>query len=125
MGTLREIVFDCDRPSSLARFWVEVLDGFEVRPYEHAEIARLADLGFTPETDPTVMVDGPGLKLCFQKTSPTSTPKNKLHVDVVTSNRADDVDRLTSLGASVVETFESHTWLRDPEGNDFCLTDPR
>ena len=124
MGLLHEIVFDCEHPANLARFWAGCLDGFEVRPYDDAEIARLASLGLTPETDPHVMVDGPDLKLCFQKTDTASAAKNKLHVDVVTESRADVVKRLCQLGASVVREFKSNTWLRDPEGNDFCLTDP-
>jgi hypothetical protein len=39
---LREIVFDSVHPAALARFWAEALDGFAVRPYDNAEIARLA-----------------------------------------------------------------------------------
>lgn len=35
----------------------------------------------------------------------------------------DEVARLVSLGATVREGFEHRTWLRDPEGNDFCITD--
>ena len=124
MGVLREIVFDSDHPSRLARFWAELLDGFDVRPYDDAEIARLAERGLTPETDTNVMVDGPGLKLCFQKTDTPSARKNKLHLDVVTERRADVVKRLRELGAAVVQELEESTWLRDPEGNDFCLTDP-
>lgn len=50
MGKIREIVFDCDTPSRLARFWAGLLDGYGVRDYDAAEIARLALLGFTPET---------------------------------------------------------------------------
>lgn len=60
MAAMREIVFDCERPSELARFWAGVLDGYDVRAYDGAEIERLASLGLTPETDPTVAVDGPG-----------------------------------------------------------------
>ena len=49
---LREIVFDCAHPARLARFWAAVLKGYAVRPYDAAEVARLAALGCTPETDP-------------------------------------------------------------------------
>ena len=125
MGTLREVVVDCSEPARLARFWAELLDGFEVRPYDDAEIARLAKRGLTPETDTAVMVDGPGLKVCFQKTDTPSVPKNKLHLDIVERNRADLVKRLCEQGASVVEEFDDSTWMRDPEDNDFCITDPR
>ena len=60
MGKLKEIVIDADHPASLARFWAAAVDGYAVRPYDDAEIARLAALGLTPETDPFVLVDGPG-----------------------------------------------------------------
>jgi hypothetical protein len=30
---------------------------------------------------------------------------------------------LVLLGASIVHEFDRHTWMRDPEGNDFCITD--
>jgi hypothetical protein len=30
-------------------------------------IARLAALGYTPETDPNVIVDGPHVEICFQE----------------------------------------------------------
>ncbi|CAA9255476.1 MAG: hypothetical protein AVDCRST_MAG50-2595 [uncultured Acidimicrobiales bacterium] len=122
---LAEIVFDCEHPARLARFWVAVLDGFEVRAYDEAEIARLAGLGLTPETDPVVMVDGPGLHLCFQKTDTRAGPKNKVHLDVSASDRPAEVDRVRALGATVVAELASSTWLHDPEGNDFCITDPR
>lgn len=120
---LREIVFDCERPAELARFWTAALDGFEVRPYDDSEIARLAALGLTPETDPSVMVDSRGLSLCFQQNDSDSGSKNKVHLDLTSDDRRGDVERLLSAGGSIVETFERHTWLRDPEGNDFCITD--
>lgn len=120
---IREIVFDCHHPAKLARFWAEILDDFEVRPYDDEEIARLARLGLTPETDPGVMVDGPDLKLGFQKTDPESRGKNKIHLDLSVSNLDDAVARVESLGATVVDRFDGSVWLRDPEENDFCLTD--
>jgi len=60
MARLKEIVIDCDIPSRVAQFWAEALDGYEVMPYDDDELARLAALGLTPETDPAVMVEGPG-----------------------------------------------------------------
>lgn len=65
MARLKEIVIDCNIPSRVARFWAEALDGYDVMPYDDEELARLAALGLTPETDPTVMVEGPGTRLCF------------------------------------------------------------
>ena len=125
MGVLREIVFDCAHPASLARFWAGLLDGFEIRPYDDDEIARLAALGLTPETDTNVMVDGPELHLSFQQTDTPASAKNKVHLDVTSDDRPALVAQLRERGASVVEVFPTSTWLRDPEGNDFCVTDVR
>jgi hypothetical protein len=49
---------DCRHPARLARFWADALDGFEVLASDDAEVARLAELGLTPETDRCVIVIG-------------------------------------------------------------------
>jgi hypothetical protein len=66
VGKLTQIVIDCRHPAPLARFWAAALDGFEVLPYDDDEIARLARLGLTPETDTCVIVVGPDLELGFR-----------------------------------------------------------
>lgn len=124
MARLCQIVVDCRHPASLARFWAAALDGYEVGPYDDAEIARLAGLGLTPESDPIVIVAGPGTELCFQQVDVVAVAKNPVHLDIETEDRAAEVDRLVALGASVHEEHDGHTWMRDPEGNDFCVTDP-
>lgn len=123
MARLKQLVVDCHHPASLAEFWAMALDDFEVRPYDDAELARLATIGFTPETDPGVILDGPMLELCFQKVDVSSIAKNPLHPDIETADRRAEIDRLVALGASVREDFEGHTWMQDPEGNDFCVTE--
>jgi hypothetical protein len=125
MGKLKEIVFDADHPAALARFWAQVIDGYAVRPYDDEEVARLAALGFTPETDPTVMVDGPGPTLCFQIFPGPRHPRNRVHVDVSVEDRPAEVARLVTLGASVAREADGYTVMRDPEGNNFCLVDRR
>jgi hypothetical protein len=125
VGTLKEIVFDCENPAALARFWAAALDGYAVRAYDDAEIARLAGLGFTPETDPTVMVDGPGPKLCFQKVPGRRYDNNRVHLDIETSDRDAEVQRLSALGATVAREADGYTVLRDPEGNQFCVVEGR
>jgi hypothetical protein len=66
---LKQIVIDCAAPSALARFWAAALDDFEVRPYDDDEVARLAALGDTPQTDPGVIVDGSHVELCFRRST--------------------------------------------------------
>ncbi|MEO5807748.1 VOC family protein [Devosia sp.] len=123
MGLIQEIVFDCDRPAKLAAFWVELLDGYAIRPYDQVEIARLATLGFTPDTDPTVMVDGPGPSFCFQNVDGRRYDNNRVHFDIAVTNRSGEVDRLKEAGAEVVRVLPTYTVLKDPEGNQFCLLD--
>ena len=121
MGKIKEIVIDALNPPQLARFWAAALDDHSVRPYDQAELKRLAALGLTPETDPTVAVDGPGPTLFFQLNPQASSGRNRIHLDIGCSSRADEVRRLTDLGATVRETHDGYTVMLDPEGNPFCV----
>jgi hypothetical protein len=126
MAALREIVFDCERPAALARFWSALLDGYRIRAYDAAEIERLAALGLTPETDPAVLVDGPGPILCFQLRPEAHAPplekvRSRVHLDVEVPDRQAEIERLRALGASVERETAAYTVMRDPEGNAFCV----
>jgi hypothetical protein len=121
MARLRQIVVDCETPAVLARFWAAALDEFTVRAYDDEEVARLAAIGCTPETDPTVIVDGPHLEICFQQVDLERGPKVPVHLDIEATDGAAEVERLVALGASVKERFDDHTWMLDPGGNDFCV----
>ncbi len=123
MAHLKEIVFDADQPAALARFWEQLVEGYRVRAYDEAEIARLAGLGLTPETDPVVMLDGPGPVICFHKRTGPRPYRNRVHLDLFAADRPAEVARLVSLGASVRRTETDYTVLADPEGNPFCITD--
>jgi hypothetical protein len=124
MGMLKDIVIDCRHAPTLARFWAGLLDGYAVRAYDEAEIARLAAQGLTPESDPNVAVDGPGPTLFFQEVPGPKAAKNRLHLDIEVADRVAEVERLTANGAKAIAGFDTWTVLRDPEGNEFCLTDP-
>jgi hypothetical protein len=123
VADLKDIVIDCHRAGPLARFWQQALDAYAIRPYDDAEIERLAALGLTPETDPTVALDGAGPTLFFQEVPEPKTAKNRLHLDLTSSGRLAEVNRLESLGATVLATFDDHTVVADPEGNEFCVCD--
>ncbi|ODT74698.1 MAG: hypothetical protein ABS76_36335 [Pelagibacterium sp. SCN 64-44] len=121
MGRLKEIVIDCDRPASLARFWAAALEGYDVLPYDAAEIARLATLGLTPETDPSVMVAGPGPRLCFHLRPGPRPNRNRVHLDIAVPDIEAEMARLLALGAHFVRRGGSYIVLTDPEGNNFCI----
>ncbi|KFU82858.1 VOC family protein [Amycolatopsis lurida] len=123
MARLRDIVFDCRHPASLARFWASVLDGYEVAPYDEEELDRLRSLGFSgPEDDPSVLVEAPsGPRLFFNLVPESKVVKNRVHLDLT----GDDVERLVFLGARVLARPEDGlVVLADPEGNEFCLVTP-
>jgi hypothetical protein len=124
MATLQEIVIDALYPAGLARFWAAALEEYAIRPYDPAEIARLARLGLTPETDTSVALDGPGPTLFFQKTGQRKSGRNRMHWDLRCNARAEEVARLVRLGASVRDVHASFTVMLDPEGNEFCVQEP-
>jgi hypothetical protein len=47
----------------------------------------------------------------------------RAHLDLATTSRAAEVDRITALGAPVVRVTDGWTTLRDPAGLEFCMTD--
>ncbi len=124
MARIHEIVLDSTNPAALARFWAAALDGYAVRPYDDAEIARLAAMGRTPETDPAVALDGPGPTIFLQEVSQPKPGRNRLHFDLVGGPRAEEVARLRALGATVRDEHDSYSVMQDPEGNEFCVCDP-
>ncbi|WP_342240460.1 VOC family protein [Inquilinus sp. OTU3971] len=121
MGRLREIVFESRSAPALARFWASALDGYAVRAYDQAEIDRLAALGLTPETDPVVLVDGPGPSLCVHQVPGRDYTNNRVHLDIAAADRAAEVERLLALGARVQREAAGYTVMLDPEGNQFCV----
>ena len=122
MAQLRDIVIDCSHAASLARFWAAALDGYSVAPYDSEEIERLRSLGITDlEDDPSVLVEGPGPRLFLQRVPEVKRGKNRVHLDLTAVDAEDEVDRLVSIGASVIGQYESHLTLADPQGNEFCV----
>lgn len=126
MARLHEVVFDSRHPASIARFWAAALDGYEVAPYDQAELDRLRSNGITdPEDDPTVLVEAPGTaapRFFFQLVREPKTLKNRVHIDLRCDSFNAEIARLTALGASVIAEHDSHVVLLDPEGNEFCLS---
>jgi hypothetical protein len=128
MARLHDVTFDCHHPSVLARFWADALDGYDIAPYDDAEIARLREMGIDDVADdPNVLVEASGAepRFCFQLVPESKTVKNRVHLDL----RCDDLDaetaRLVALGARVLTTGGPQAdWVvfADPEGNEFCVS---
>jgi len=127
---LRDIVVDCARPSALAAFWAEVL-GYQVRPYDDAELSRLRAAGIDDVADdPTVPIDPPGggPSIFFVQVPEPKTVKNRVHLDVNLRSE-DELEWLVSLGARVLRRIGPAAGpdgfvLADPEGNEFCAIPP-
>jgi hypothetical protein len=125
MARLADVVFDCARPSVVARFWAEALDGYAVAPYDADELERLRSIGIDdPEDDPTVLVEGPAdsPRLWFQLVPEAKIVKNRVHLDLRADDLAAEVDRLVGLGAQVLHPErEGLVVLADVESNEFCV----
>jgi hypothetical protein len=128
MARLHDVVFDCHRPSALARFWAGALDGYDIAPYDDDEIERLRSIGIDDiEDDPNVLVEAPGAepRFFFQLVPESKTVKNRVHLDLLCDDVETETARLVALGARVLTTTgPSAGWvvLADPEGNEFCLS---
>ncbi|WP_129668182.1 VOC family protein [Phytoactinopolyspora endophytica] len=126
MARLRDVVFDCRSPASLARFWAAALDGYRVAPYDDEELARLRSIGIDdPEDDPSVLVEpvsGDGPRVWCNLVPESKVVKNRVHLDLAADDAEAELRRLLDLGASVVSRDEQG-WIvmTDPEGNEFCL----
>ena len=117
-SSFRNITVDCRDALALGRFWAAVL-GWNV--YYDDEPPVLVAPSYPPPAGPTML---------FLPVPEPRTVKNRVHVDLVPSDRSRDeeVARLVGLGAKVVEDHRDETgegqgwvWLADPEGNDFCV----
>jgi hypothetical protein len=71
-------------------------------------------------------------ELLFIRVPETKAVKNRLHLDLVPTERTRDeeVSRLVAAGAAVVDDHrgpEGRGWvvLADPEGNEFCVEKER
>ena len=112
---LLNITFDCADPRAQARFWAQVT-GWPVTDESHAGVAEFA-VGTADEGRP---------RMYFVRVPEGKTVKNRVHLDVVPTDRTQDEEilRLTGLGAAVFsDRRPEFGWviLADPEGNEFCV----
>ncbi len=139
-ATRFQVVVDARDPHAQARFWAEAL-GYDVEDTT-ALITGLRDAGVVDETvcferdgqlwwNDLVGVRDPGgdrPRLLFQRTAVDKPPaRNRLHLDlnVGPEQRADEVRRLETLGATILYEVDEpggrHTTMADPEGNELCV----
>jgi hypothetical protein len=134
-----QVTFDAADPHALAEFWAEVF-GRAVEDHSDFVDQLVAD-GRMPAEDRIVIngrsafrdvaacgdPSGTEPRLYFQRVPEAKAAKNRVHLDihVEPSRKADEVARLTRLGAELIGTHDDRGPLtyvmRDPEGNEFCL----
>lgn len=109
------IAVDCRDAEALAAFWCAAL-GYRVT-------GRWADERGTGYVEVGIEERDP--ILLFQPVPESKGGKNRLHLDVRPSSgsQADEVARLCTLGAAVLDEAPGLPWivLVDPEGNEFCV----
>jgi predicted enzyme related to lactoylglutathione lyase len=113
-NTFFGVAIDCVDAAALAKFWAEVLG------------RQVAD-DATPE-HAVVLVDDAGAhgpRLAFHQVPEPKTVKNRLHLDLITTEFEVETERLVGLGAQKVRDLEQSearwTTFRDIEGNEFDL----
>ena len=111
------VTFDCLDAGDVAAFWEAVTGyaiAFEQQPGNDYWVLSPPEAGWP--------------RLVFVTVPERKSTKNRVHLDVVPRNRsqADEVSRLVTLGAQVVDDRRSSDpggWvvMADPEGNEFCV----
>ena len=109
------LVLDCADPEALAGFWSPAL-GLERLGSAGNYVLLVSPSGTLPQ-------------LLLQRVAEAKAAKNRMHLDIVTSDIDAEATRLEGLGARRVETRArtefGHSWviMSDPEGNEFCVCD--
>jgi hypothetical protein len=140
-----QVVVDCADPHELAAWWAETM-GWQVEPQDEAFIRQMIAAGYATDNDTRVYngalvwKEGAAIRhpeglqraprVLFQQVPEARTVKNRLHLDLRIGT--DDVDQavagLTARGAKFLYKGRQgpHGWitLADPEGNEFCVSDP-
>ncbi|GAA0650999.1 VOC family protein [Streptomyces sp. SBST2-5] len=108
--------------AALGRFWAEVL-GWGIDS-EAPGVTNLEPVGFSYPDPSAVCID------LIADPEP-KTVKNRVHIDLATTSaahQAETVERLQKLGATLADVGQGDvpwTVMADPEGNEFCVLEPR
>jgi glyoxalase superfamily protein len=106
---VKSVTFDCESPLVVAAFWAAAL-GSNVDDDSTEDRAWVEPAGWG------------GPNMWFQRVPEEKTAKNRQHFDLraIGDLRA-EVDRLRSLGATIVREGDDSAVMQDPEGNEFCV----
>jgi len=113
------VVMDAQHPTALAVFWADLL-GWHVEDDDPVEVNVRA-----PDDDAW------DLNLLFIQVPEPKTEKSRIHLELASrspEHQAELVERALDLGASRADVGQGDVpWvvLADPEGNEFCVLEPR
>lgn len=140
MGVRLQVAFDATDPHALAAFWAQAL---RYTREDHSAVVdqllgagrlteeQVVEVGGRPafrDVATCVDPDGTGPRLFFQRVPEEKTAKNRVHLDLQVGADAApaEVERLLALGATLAWTTADRgpvtTTLRDPEGNELCVS---
>ena len=107
MPYVKDVVVDCLDAEAIAEFWSKLLGrpvGGRTGPY--VWLNRAGDIG-----------------LVFQQVSAATAGKNRLHLDLGSTDLDRDQRRVERLGGHRVSGYDVGGFLvmADPEGNEFCI----
>ena len=107
---LGSTVLNCADLELMTTFWSQAL-GFRPGPLtDHGTFRVLA---------------GDHVNISLQVARTPVTARDQMHLDLYTSDKREEVERLIALGASWVRSSgdpdDDYDVLRDPEGNEFCI----
>jgi predicted enzyme related to lactoylglutathione lyase len=113
-STVLGLSFDTHDAALVAAFWAAALG---------RQLADGADAGNAVVLTGDIATTGP--RLAFHHVPEGKTVKNRIHLDVTTTDLGSETDRLQQLGATIVREISENGnhWftLADPEGNEFDL----
>ena len=106
---IKNLTFDCEDALRVARFWAAALNS-DVDEDSTSERAYVEAPGWG------------GPNIWFRGGRGHQRAPNRVHIDLRPLTGMDEeVERLTALGATVVQRYDDITAMRDPEGNEFCV----
>ena len=122
------VTFSCAEPRELGRFWANAL-GWPDEDIDAGFLQQFRDAGVDERQVTSFHLvrqpEGRRPRFLFQRREKSRPESYPIHLDFGTDDREAEIERLTSAGASVVETKVgtniTFTVMRDPEGNPFCV----
>jgi predicted enzyme related to lactoylglutathione lyase len=125
---IANVTFSCAEPRELGRFWANAL-GWPDEEIDERFLQQLREAGMDERELTSFYVTRPPgggrPRFLFQRREKSRPASYPIHLDFATDDREAEIERLTSAGASVVETKVgtnvTFTIMRDPDGNPFCI----